>query len=961
MNARQRKKLIELALPLTAINEASAKEKSIRQGHPSTLHLWWARRPLAACRAVLFAQLVDDPSSVPEEFPDDASQEAERERLFEIIKRLVPWKNSNDEHVLADARREVARSIARSRGDPSPSDVMVDAYLAANAPPVVDPFCGGGSIPLEAQRLGLRVYASDLNPVAVLITRSLVEIPQRFSRRWPVNPEVDDHLRRVVWRGASGLAEDILYYGKKLREAARARVGGLYPDVRVTAEMADECDFLRGHVDKTYPVIGWLWARTVRCKSPACGASVPMVGQHWLSKRAKHTAWLQPVVNRNARAVAFRPVYGDDGPPPTNKVGGRRVGFRCLVCSEVADSAYLASQGVDGNIGSQLLAVIADGPQGRLYLPPSEEHERVARNAEPDWRPDFKLPDYSQALPTAPYGAITWADLFSNRQLTALNTFAGLVAAIREQVINDFDACRDEPSDCRRLADGGMGAVAYGDAIAIYLGLVVGKLANRSCAFCFWHSGRETIEQPFAQQGMNKTWDYCEANPFSDKTGGWLTQLTYTAKVIANSPERCQPANVRQADVVAEDLGLPESGAILSCDPPYYTNIGYSDLSDFFYLWHRRALRSVFPNWYATSLTPKQPELVAAAWRHGGKQEATEFFQRGMAAAFAKLRPLHAPEYPAAVYYSKKQEEFGKGGVASTGWEVMLDGLLGAGMIVERTWPVKAEHTAALKKAKGALERATVLACAPRASDAASTTRREFAANLKRELPPMLIGLQGENIAPVDFAQSAIGPGMAVFSRYANVFESDGTPTSVRQALVEINRVVDEVDAQVVGEVDTDTRFCVAWFEQYGMDSRPYGEAEVLFTAKNTSFEGLERAGVLIGGDGKVRLRRRSELDPAWDPATDRRLIDWECVQHLVRALTEETGGGVEEAARLARAMGPTRADTARTLAYRLHAIAEREAWSDDALAFNFLVASWPQLQSRLAELRQGEQTQLPV
>ena len=961
MSVAVRKKLIEVALPLAAINKASAREKSIRHGHPSTLHLWWARRPLAACRAVLFAQYVDDPSSVPEEFPDEATQEAERERLFNIIKRLVTWKSSNDEHVLTDARREIARSIARSRGDALPSDHGIDAYLAANAPPVLDPFCGGGSIPLEAQRLGLRVYASDLNPVAVLITRSLVEIPQRFSGRWPVNPEVNNHLGGGAWRGASGLVEDILYYGRKLREAARPRVGGLYPDVCVTAEMAEGCDFLRGHVDKTYPVIGWLWARTVRCKSPACGALVPMIGQHWLSKRAKRTAWLEPFVDRNSRTVAFKPVYGSGEPPPTNKVGGRRVGFRCLLCSEVADAAYLSAEGLEGNIGSQLLAVIADGPQGRLYLPPSEEHERAAKSAEPDWRPEFKLPDYSQALPTAAYGAVTWADLFSNRQLTALNTFANLVAATREQVITDFKARVDQPPDDRRLADGGMGAVAYGDAIAIYLALVVGKLANRSCAFCFWDSGGENVQQPFAQQGMNKTWDYCEGNPFSDKTGGWLTQLKYTANVVANSPERCQPAVVRQADVVEDDLGLPETGAILSCDPPYYTNIGYSDLSDFFYLWHRRALRSTFPRWYATSLTPKQPELVAAAWRHGGKREATEFFQRGMAAAFTKLRPLHAPEYSAAVYYSKKQEEFAKGGGASTGWEVMLDGLLGAGMVVERTWPMKAEHTAALKKAKGALERATVLACATRAADAPSTTRREFAASLKRELPPMLTRLQGENIAPVDFAQSAIGPGMAVFSRYSHVFESDGSATSVRQALVEINRVVDEVDAQVVGEVDTDTRFCVAWFEQFGMEARPYGEAEVMFTAKNTSFEGLERAGVLVGGEGKVRLRHRSEFDPAWNPATDRRLIDWECVQHLVRAMTEETGGGVEEAARLANAMSPARVNTARTLAYRLHAIAERRGWSEDALAFNFLVASWPQLQSRLAELRRGDQAQLPV
>ena len=947
-----RKKLIEVALPLEAINAASAREKSIRHGHPSTLHLWWARRPLAACRAVLFAQLVDDPSSVPEEFPDEAAQEKERQRLFRIVEELVKWESSNDRRVITAARREIARSVARAWGEAPPrTKAEVDAFLAEKAPPVLDPFCGGGSIPLEAQRLGLRAHGSDLNPVAVLITKALVEIPPRFAGRAPVNPEARARFARgAVWygKGAAGLAEDVRHYGRWMRGEAAKRISHLYPKARLPD-------------GSEATVIAWLWARTVASPNPAAeGAHVPLVSSFVLSSKKSKEAVVVPVVENGG----YRFTVKAHGVAPhelararAGTKAARGANFTCLLSGAPIPGDHIKAEGMAGRMGARLMAVVAEGRRRRVYLAPTAETEEAAWTAEPVWRPEQELSGDPRNIWCIPYGISTFADLFTDRQLAALTTFSDLVSEAREKGLADALAAGMDAA-APRLAEDGTGAEAYADAVATYLGLCVSRQANRCSNLNFWDPGGAKVQQVFARQALPMVWDFCEANPFSDSSGSFVGQVGYLAKVIEASPAIVRTGAAKQADATREAPERPPW--IIATDPPYYDNIGYADLSDFFYVWLRRSLADVHPDLFRTLLVPKSAELVATPYRFDGSREkARDFFERGFRDCMARLRAGHDPAYPLTLYYAFKQAETkhddsGGGTTVSTGWETMLAGVNAAGFTVEGTWPVRTELAGNLKKRVAALASSIVLACRPRSDDAPMATRRDFIAALKRDLPRAIRRLQAENIAPVDLAQAAIGPGMAVFSRYARVLGADGVPMPVRAALAEINRVLDETLAEAEGDMDADTRFCVAWFEQYGTAERAYGEAEVLFTAKNTSFAGLQDAGVIVGGGGKVRLKRRDELDPAWDPARDGRLVDWECAQHLVRAMTAETGGGVAEAAHLTFAMGPARAENARALAYRLYTVSERKGWTQEALACNILATSWPQIQAKAAELAAG-------
>ncbi len=964
-----RKKLIEVALPLEAINAASAREKSIRHGHPSTLHLWWARRPLAACRAVLFAQLVDDPSSVPEEFSDEAAQETERRRLFRIVEELVRWENSNDERVIGDARREIARSVARNRGEAPPREkAEIDAFLAEKAPPVVDPFCGGGSIPLEAQRLGLRAHGSDLNPVAVLITKALVEVPPQFAGLPPVNPEARAKFAAgAAWngRGAEGLAEDMRYYGGWMREEAERRIGHLYPKVEVTPEIVRERPDLKTHEGRKLTVIAWLWARTVASPNPAArGAHVPLVSSFVLSSRKGREVIVIPVVGRGGWWFTVK--SGGLGSEALAKARagtktGRGANFICVLSGAPIPGAHIKAEGVAGRMGARLMAVVAEGKRGRIYLDPTERMEKAAQAAEPMWRPGQKLPKNPRWFSPPDYGMPTYADLFTNRQSVALTTFSDLVSEARETVLRDALAAGMD-SEAPRLADGGTGAQAYADAVATYLGLGVSRMTDICNALCRWESSKTQVRNLFTRQAVPMVWDFAEPNVFSRTAGDYEISLTTLSKVL----DRCGSGNFGQTiQLSAVSLAHDVPQINVCTDPPYYDNIGYADLSDFFYVWLRRSLGSIHPDLFKTLLTPKSAELVATPYRFGGdRAEARRFFETGLGQATARMRAAQAPDYPMTLFYAYKQAESrtdgsGHGTSASTGWETMLSGLVSSGFAITGTWPVRSElGNRILAKGTNALASSIVLACRPRPEDSPMTTRRDFTAALRRELPAAIRRLQAENIAPVDLAQAAIGPGMAVFSRYAQVLEADGKPMPVRAALIEINRVLDETLAEAEGEMDADTRFCVAWFEQYGTAERAYGEAEVLFTAKNTSFAGLERAGVLTGGGGKVRLVRRDELDPTWDPATDDRIADWQCVQHLVRAMTAETGGGVAEAARLAAAMEPARAEKARALAYRLYTVSERRGWSGEALACNMLITSWPQIRTEMARLAAGEPAQ---
>ena len=900
-----RKKLIEVALPLDAINRESAREKSIRHGHPSTLHLWWARRPLAACRAVLFASLVDDPSSRPEEFPTEEDQDRERKRLFRLIKKLVKWKNVNNEQVLGEARAEILKSTD------------------GNPPPVLDPFCGGGSIPLEAQRLGLKAHGSDLNPVAVLITKAMIEIPPRFAGQPPVNPDAQNTLiGSQTWKGAAGLAEDVRYYGKWMRHEAKKRIGHLYPKVQLPEE----------HGGGEATVIAWLWARTVQCPNPACGAWMPLVNSFWLSKKQGKKAWIEPIVEKAEKTVRFEVKRGEGVPPEPTKVG-RGARFRCLVCLQDSPEQHIKSESMAGRMGVQLMAIVAEDQRGRIYLPPSEEHVKISASAMPKWIPEAEMNrDTTDLVSGRGYGFFIWADLFTSRQLTALATSTNLVSETRQRVKKDA------------IKSGNRNGADYADAVATYLGIGVSRLSDICNSLCAWENTKTQVRNLFKRQAIPMLWDFAEPNVFAEAAGDFGVSLSNLIKALERMPAQNEGV-IEQLDAAAtfSEVETP----LISTDPPYYNNISYADLSDFFYIWLRRSLGKIYPDLFDTMLVPKAPEIVAARYRFGGdKSKAEEHFLTGLGKAFHLMRRRAHPNYPMTVYYAFKQSETDKedGGIVSTGWETMLEGLLKAGFQITGTLPMRTElSNRPVASGTNALASSIVLVCRPRPNDAKRVTRRDFISILRRELPNALRHLQEGNIAPVDLAQAAIGPGMAVFSRYTSVLESDGTPMRVRTALQIINSELDAYFAEQEGDWDADTRFCAAWFEQHSMEEAAFGEADVLARAKNSSVEGIEESGVLQAGVGKVRLLSRDEYPDDWNPTSDSHLNTWKCTQYLIRALDQ---GGEVEAARLVNQLGGGPSEAARELAYRLYAICERKGWAQEAVAYNTLVTSWSYIQS---------------
>jgi len=980
MTAPYRKKLIEVALPLKAINEASAREKSIRHGHPSTLHLWWARRPLAACRAVLFASLVDDPDSDPAYRKADGTVDEDRAglkraQLFNLIEELVQWENSNNPRVINAARAEIARSVtsrkielgelkkdtivfgdkkglAHPKGPVSGDGVtaweivlmqarleVVNAFLAEHAPPVLDPFCGGGSIPLEAQRLGLRAYASDLNPVPVLITKALIEIPPKFAECPPVNPEWQAKTAQqkaiVRWQGAQGLAEDIRYYGKWMRDEAEQRIGHIYPKVKITAEMAKDRPDLKEYVGQELTVIAWLWARTVASPNPACrGAHIPLVTSFALSSKGSKKVWIEPVIDHRSMSYRFKVKTGDGQAPPATI--NRMRGDRCLLSEEPITREYIRSEGRAGRLGVRLMAIVAEGHKERVYLSPIDEQESLATGVStPDDVPDTDIVGDTRYLTPTTYGMTKYFHLFTNRQLTLLKTLCGLVDETRRMILKDSN-----------------GDQAYANAVATYLGLCASKSAVFNTTLARWRAGEGKSAPAFGRQALAMVWDFTEVNPFAGAGGdfGGVVDGAYkTALGLPASPSGFSS----QAD--AARMNVSKLRAIFSTDPPYYDNVPYADLSDYCYVWMRRSLQPIYPDLLGTVLVPKAEELVADPFRQGGKEQARSFFERGMAKVTRALREQGDSSYPTTIYYAFKQaqddedadiEDGGSESArTSTGWETFLQGLADAGWQIDGTWPLRTEGTTRMRSmSSNALASSIVLACRPRLTDARIATRKELMSALRSELPQALRNLQHGNVAPVDMAQAAIGPGMAVFTRYAKVLESDGSPMTVRTALGIINQVLDEVLAEQEGEFDSDTRWALAWFEQFGMTEEAFGVAETLSKAKNTAVKGLEDAGVVKAKGGKVKLVSRAELPDGWDPTTDKRLTVWETTQHLIRTLETK---GESAAAGLLNKLGGM-GDTARDLAYRLYSICERKKWADEALAYNSLVIAWPEL-SKLA------------
>ena len=906
------KKLIEVALPLEAINAESAREKSIRHGHPSTLHLWWARRPLATARAVIWSSLVDDPSSNPEQFPTEEAQQQERERLFGILTRLVKWENSNDEGILAEAKAEIMKS---TNGNP---------------PALLDPFAGGGAIPLEAQRLGLEAHAHDLNPVAVMINKAMIEIPPKFAGRSPVNPEAQRQgAANQGWKGAAGLAEDVRYYGEWMKQEACKRIGHLYPKAKL--EDGSEAT-----------VIAWIWARTVKCPNPACGCEMPLVKSFMLSKKKGKEAYIQPTCAGSA--FTYKVV---NGKPSADEGTVSRAGAKCLACGTSVAFDYIRQEAREHRMQSVLTAVVAEGKYGRLYLTANSEHRNAAHVSRPDDAPSGILSGKAR-VNVSLYGFNETSDLFTPRQLTALTTFSSLVSEAQQKAEADAVAV-GVFNDHIALSEGGSGARAYGEAVGVYLAFSIDKMSDRGSSLCGWDTGRDGVTNTFGRQAIPMVWDFAESNPFSNSSGCFDNVMMWITKCINNFPAYPY-SDVKQFDAQS-DCGL--RNVMISTDPPYYDNIGYADLSDYFYVWMRNSLKNTYPKLFRTMLVPKAEELVATPYRfNGSTEQAKKFFEDGMFQTCCKLYEYSINDVPVTIYYAFKQSENdGNANAASTGWETMLSAIIRAGFYINGTWPMRTELTTALKGSVNALASSIVLVCRKRAETAGSATRREFINALHREMRPALEKLQSANIAPVDLAQSAIGPGIGVFSRYKSVLEADGKPMSVRAALQIINQELDAFYNEQEGELDRESRFCVELFSQYAFNNIKFGDADILARAKNTSVQALAEHGVLMAAKGQVRLKTRDELPESVDTHES---CTWLLTQQLARAMEV---GGVKACAAIVLNIFGSNAEEAKALAYRLYTICERKNWAQEGYAYNNLVVAWPDIQSAAAQM----QAEIPV
>ncbi len=969
MSTPYKKKLIEVALPLEAINAASAREKSIRHGHPSTLHLWWARRPLAACRAVLFAQLVDDPSEYTDKLladpairrqadadlelrlvawrdrkadaqgivPDtpaptleDVAVEIERKRLFAIIEDLVKWENSTNEEVLERARGEIRRSCG------------------GELPPVYDPFSGGGSIPLEAQRLGLPAYGSDLNPVAVMIGKAMIEIPPMFKDMPPIHPGIKE---RSFYRNAEGLAEDVKYYGEWMRGCAWERIGHLYPQV----------DLPKEYGDSKATVIAWIWARTVPSPDPAfADVQVPIASSFLLSSKAGKEAWLEPIVDRQAKTISYRIRRGGTKAElvaaKKGTKAGRGANFRCLISDTAITPKHITSAGKAGEMGQTLIAIVGEGKGGRVYVAPTADHEALAISARPKWKPDQRQPDNPRWFSPPAYGMETFGDLFTDRQLVALNTFSDLVHEARAQIEADA-LCHGLASDPTPLRDGGKGAKAYAEAVSVYLAFGLSKATDYHSSITTWHSGREIIRNTFGRQALPMTWDFTEANLFSDSTGNWLNCIEWGVKSVGALVSAASGTE-RQHD--AQTVDYPTE-TVISTDPPYYDNIGYADLSDFFFCWMKPITRDIYPEIFGSIATPKSEELVATPYRHGGKDAAEAFFLDGMRKAIANMARQSCERYPATIYYAFKQSEVAQEGISSTGWATFLQAVVGAGYAVVGTWPMRTEMANRMvASGTNALANSVVLVCRRKVATADTITRAEFIRALKRELPPAIAELQAASIAPADMPQSAIGPGMGIFSRYTAVLEADDSPMTVKTALRLINAELDEYLGGIQGEFDADTRFAITWFEQNGMGKGDYGVADNLARARGISVESVRHAGVVESQAGRVRILSRDELDERWEPDADGHLTIWECLQQLVRLHEQE--GITYQTALLLLKLGE-KGVAVKDLAYCLYDIcSNKRKDAKEATVYNALIADWTELTREAAAIQDivGErQTQM--
>ena len=883
-----KRKLIEVAIPIDIINNASIREKSIRHGHPSTFHIWWARRPLATCRAVLFCQLVDDPSSFPDKFPTAGAIIKERARLFSIVERLVKWENSNNKSVLDEAKTEIRKCF--------------DGTL----PEIYDPFSGGASIPLEAHRLGLNVRGSDLNPVPVLIGKALLEFPLEFKGKPPLHPGIK---RQTHYENMDGLAEDIRYFARVLRDRTWESVGHLYPKVQL--ESRD------GNGSAT--VLSWIWVRTVTSPDPAMqGALIPLVASYWLCKKPNKKVWVEPYISN--KRVCFTVKTGT----PTdereidrgNKVS-RGANFVCQLSGTAVTAEYVKTQGNAGKMGWQLLAIVAESSSGRKYISPNDKHKNTAFSESPSWKPDFPMSQHSQYMTVTNYGVNRWSDYFMARPTIALTKFLSNIPEVCNDVITDKK---------------------YRQLIETYLTLGVSRLAGFQAMGTHWGKNVESVIPVFSMQALPMRWDITESNPFSNSSGNFLGQIEFMAQVIRNLPE-CY------SDILIDQYNATEanfSNYVVSTDPPYYDNIPYADLSDFYYVWLRKGLRSIYPNLFETILVPKDDELVADRERHLGKENAEKFFLNGMTTVISNMANQGIPSLPTTLYYAYRQGEVNEDGKSPRGWATFLQAIANSGFQINATWPIRTEFLVGKKQSKNALSTSIILVCRPRRRDAGSITRSEFIKEIRHEILGGLQRLRDASISPTDLPQSSIGPGISVYTKYDSVLEADDSVMDVKTALQLINGELDDIVNDLQGNFDTVTRFLISWYEQLGLHGGEFGKADSIARARGTSVDNASSVGLVKSSGGTVRILHRSELSDDW--AESPKLLDtvWGSCQGVIRVLEQS---GEMKAAAFLKTLSGTRIEEIKDLAYCLYDISINKINNaKEANSYNALISVWSDL-----------------
>jgi len=964
------KKLIEVSIPLASINAAAAREKNnpFLSKHPRSIHTWWARRPFTAARAVLFAQLVNDPGGQrgwdSRRGITKEKARLERERLFKIIEDLVQWENTTNEEVLGAARREIERSwretCEMNRGEPGFDPEKMPAFH--------DPFAGGGAIPLEAQRLGLEAHASDLNPVAVAIEKAMIEIPPRFAGRAPIGPDAvnaKDAKKNVKpakdelglfantsayprlraengeWPGATGLAEDVRRYGAWMCDEAKQRIGHLYPEVEITREMVAARPDLKPYVGRKLTVIAWLWARTVKSPHPAfADCDVPLVSSFILSSKKGKEVWLEPVVNGKTWRFRVRTGTPPQGAENGTKLGSKTANFRCLVSGATIEGGYIKSEGRAGRMGSRLMAVVLEGNRSRVYVEAQPGMEELAKSEKPNWRPSGNVPRHLTGGTCVPYGLDEWHKLFTDRQLVALNCFLDLVQEARAKVLADAKTAF-WADDGIRLADGGSGPTAYADAVATYCALAVSRWTDFMNSCCGWNVTNENLRVLFNRQAIPMSWDYAETNPL-----GSMGTFQSCLENVYESFQSLAPETAGfafQADAQNQEVS---EGKIISTDPPYYDNIAYADLSDFFYAWLRRGLRNIYPSLFATVETPKDEELVASPYRHGDAQQAEAFFMDGMTATLKNLARHATPAFPVTIYYAYKQSKTGDSGTSNAGWETFLEAVIQAGFEITRTWPMRTEKQGrSISNGTNALASSIVLVCRKRPTDAKSCQRREFLKLLRERMPDALEEMEGgegrtAQVSPVDRPQAVIGPGMEVFSSFSEVLNADGSRMGAGDAIREINRFLDPE-----GGFDPETQFCLDWFRARGWDEGPSGDAITMAQGQGLAVSSVVDAGVLRSRGGKTALIHWRDYPQDYDPERDAHRPAWEVLHHLVRIHQKRGSGAAGAFLSLVQEQG----EAARRLAYRLYTLCERKGLAEDARPYNELAGAWEDVSSAAA------------